>query len=154
MNRQDEIGKRKGVYLIVVDESEELTMALDYACQFANAEGGYVALLYVVEQVFVQNWQNIEDRVRQEMRQKAEQVIWDAAGLVKEKTGAVPMVFIEEGDCSDIVVQTLEDNNNIVSLILAASAHSSNPGPLVTYFSGKGVSRIPVPLMIIPGHLT
>ncbi|MGH1403395.1 MAG: universal stress protein [Alphaproteobacteria bacterium] len=154
MTRKDEIGKRKGVYLIVVDESEELTTAIDYACQFANAEGGYVALLYVVEQVFVQNWQNIEDRVRQEMRQKAEQIIWDAAGLVKDKTGTVPMVFIKEGDCSDIVVQTLEDNNNIVSLILAASAHSSNPGPLVTYFSGKGVSRIPVPLMIIPGHLT
>lgn len=155
MTKKDEIGKRKGVYLVVVDQSDEMLCAVDYACNFANAEGGYVALLHVIEQSFFQNWQNVEDRVRKEMRQQAEQIIWDAAGRVKEATGDVPMIFIEEGDRSDNILSILEveNNSNIVALVLAGAAHSSNPGPLVSYFSGKGASRLPIPLVVIPGHL-
>lgn len=153
MGREELIGKRKGVYLVVVDTTEEMFTAIDYACAFANAEGGYVAVLNVMERVQVENWKNVEDCVRKEMRQQAEQMIWDASGRVKENTGTLPMVFIEEGDRSDLIVKTLEENHNIVGLILATSSVSSNPGPLVSYFSGKGNNRLPVPLIIVPGHL-
>lgn len=154
MKRKVEAGKRKGVYLVVVDQTEEYMTAVDYASDFANAEGGYVALLYVIERSFFSNWKNVEDTVRREMRAEAERCIWEAAGRVKEKTGTFPMIFVEEGDYSDKVVDVLSDNENMVALILAANPNSSNPGPLITYFSGKGVSRLPLPLMVIPGHLT
>ncbi len=143
---------QKGVFLVAVDETEEFTVAIEYAIRFAKAQGGYVALLNVIEQSFVQNWKNIEDRVRREMRAHAEQMIWDAAGIVVEKTGKIPMICIEEGDATDVIVKIIEDNKNIVSLVLASS-NSASPGPLVTYFSGKGLSRLPVPLIIIPGNL-
>ncbi len=145
--------RRKGVYLVVVDGSHEFTSSVDAAASFANAEGGYVALLNVIEPMPVQNWQNIEDRVRAEMREHAEEMIWNAAGQVVEANGNMPMVFIEEGDNSDIIIKTIEENNNIVALVLASSATTSKPGPLVSYFSGKGLARLPVPLIIIPGHL-
>ncbi len=144
--------ERKKVFLVAVDETEEFTVAINYAAQFANAGGGYIALLNVIEQSFVQNWKNVEDRVRREMRAHAEQMVWDAAGLIVDKTGKIPMVCIEEGDASDLIIKTIEDNVNIVALVLASSNNSS-PGPLVTYFSGKGLSRLSVPLMIVPGHL-
>ncbi len=145
--------KRKGVFLVAVDETEEFATAIDYAAQFANAEHGYVALLNVIEQSYVQNWKNVEDRVRSEMRGQAEQMVWDAAGRVIDKTGKIPMVCIEEGDVSDLIIKIINDNKNIVALVLASSRSSSSPGPLVTYFSDKGLSRLPVPLMIIPAHL-
>ena len=146
-------GSRKGVYLVVVDDSNEFATSVDSAAGFANAENGYVALLNVIEPMLVQNWQNIEDRVRVEMREHAEEVIWNAAGHVVEANGNIPMVFIEEGERSDIIIKTIEENKNIVALVLASSSTSSKPGPLVSYFSGKGLAHLSVPLIIIPGHL-
>tara|TARA_R110001592_G_scaffold79054_4_gene236778 strand:- start:6718 stop:7194 length:477 start_codon:yes stop_codon:yes gene_type:complete len=150
----DEIKKkRRGVFLVVVDGTQEFTTAVDYASEFANAEEGYVALLNVIEHTPVSGWQGIEARVRKETRAQAEQMIWTAAGRVLESTQNIPMVSIEEGDRSDRIIKTVEGNKNIVALVLASASGSSNPGPLVTYFSGKGLSRLPVPLMIVPGHL-
>ena len=153
MGNREKMKRRKGVFLVVVDDTQEFLTAVDYASQFANAEEGYVALLNVMQAGFVQNWKNIEDSVRKDTRGQAEQMIWDAAGRVIENTERMPMICIEEGDTSDIILKTIEDNKNIVALVLASSAVSSSPGPLVTYFSGKGLSRLPVPLMIVPGHL-
>lgn len=144
--------KRKGVFLVIVDTTEEFLVSVDYASQFANAEDGYVALLNVIEHSFVQNWQNVEDRVRSEMRGQAEQSTWDAAGRVIENTKKIPMICIKEGDRVDLIIKTIEENNNIVALVLA-SADSSKAGPLITYFSGKGLYRLPIPLLIVPGHL-
>lgn len=141
--------KKNGVYLVVIDTTEEGISAVRHAAEFANVSGGYVALLNVMEQVHVQNWMDVEHLIRKEMRTEAEQGIWEASGIVKAETGKIPMVFIEEGTRSDRIVDIIDGNPNIVSLVLAASA-SSNPGPLVTYFTGKGLHRLNVPLVIVP----
>lgn len=149
-----EIKNRNGVFLVIVDSTDEFNTAIDYASDFANAEGGYVALLNVIDDTPVSGWSDIEKRVRKEARSLAEQRIWNAAGRVMDNTGKIPMVSIEEGgDRSDFILKTIEKNKNIVALVLASAAGSSNPGPLVTYFSGKGLSKLPVPLLVVPGHL-
>lgn len=142
--------KRKGVFLAVLDGTEESSNAVEYACQFAAAEGGYVSLLNIIEKPYVAGWGDIEARVQKEARAQAEEIIWGFAGSVLEKTGNIPIVCIEEGDRSDIIVKTIEENKSIVALVLAPSSASSNPGPLITYFSGKGLSRLPIPLLISP----
>ncbi len=151
--KKERATKRNGVFLVVVDDTHEYVNAVDYASDFANAEGGYVALLNVMQEAFVHGWKNVEQRMKKDMRSQAEQMIWDAAGRVIENTGKMPMVCIEEGDPSDTIIKTLEENRNIVALVLASSPNTSSPGPLVTYFSGKGLAKLPVPLMVIPGHL-
>ncbi len=148
------VKNRGGVFLVIVDSTQEFLSAVDYASQFANAEDGYVALLHVIEHTPVSGWQSIEEQVKKEARAQAERMIWDAAGQVIESTGKIPMVCIEEGDRADLIVKTIEDNKNIVALVLASAIGTSKPGPLVSYFSGKGLSRLPVPLLIIPGHLS
>ncbi len=146
--------KRNGVFLVIVDSTDEFNTAIDFASDFANAEGGYVALLNVIDDTPVSGWSDIESRVRKEARALAEKRIWNAAGRVVDNTGTIPMVSIEEGgERSDFILKTIESNKNIVALVLASAAGSSNPGPLVTYFSGKGLSKLPVPLMVVPGHL-
>ena len=44
-----EIKNRNGVFLVIVDSTDEFNTAIDYASDFANAEGGYVALLNVID---------------------------------------------------------------------------------------------------------
>ncbi len=148
--------EKKGVFLVVVDSTEECAKAIDYACYYANAQNGYVALLNVIaDQSAVMNWRDIEKRIRKEAREQAEQMIWESAGRVLQNTGKIPIACIEEGsDRSDIIVDMIEQNENIVGLVLASAANSSKPGPLVDYFSGKGMARLPVPLLIVPGHLS
>lgn len=153
MESQRKFGKTGGVFLVVVDGSDELMSAVDYASSFAKAQNGYVALLNVIEQSFVQNWKDVEEKIKKDMRVQAEQQVWDAAGRVIENTQNIPIVCIEEGNKSDRVVETIENNPSIVALVLASSSNSSNPGPLVSYFSGKGLSRLPVPVMVIPNTL-
>lgn len=145
--------KEGGIYLLVVDVTEEFSVAVDYAADFAQANNGHIALLNVMEIEHFDHWGNIEDKVKKEMRTQAETMIWEAAGRITARTGMVPMVCIEEGSRSDVILETLEAYPEICMLILGGDSHSSNPGPLVTYFAGKGLSRLRVPLMIVPGHL-
>lgn len=147
--------EKKGVFLVVVDPTDECRKAVDYACYYANAQNGYVALLNVItNQSAVMNWRDIEKRIRKEAREQAEQMIWESAGRVLQNTGKIPIACIEEGnDRSDVIVNMIQDNLNIVGLVLASAPNSSKPGPLIDYFSGKGMARLPVPLLIVPGHL-
>ena len=61
------------VFLVVVDESEELQTALQYAARRAAHTGGRIALLYVIEPSELQHWVAIENLAREESREEAEQ---------------------------------------------------------------------------------
>lgn len=143
----------KKVFLLVVDSTDEFTVAVDYACDFAQNGNSRIALLNVMQIDHVDHWAGIENKIRSEMRIEAEKMIWTASKRVTERLGQFPMVCIEEGVRSDVIVDIINKYRNICALILAADKNSSKPGPLVTYFCGKGLSRLRVPLMIVPGHL-
>lgn len=146
-------GSEKRVYLLVVDATDEFCVAVDYATEFAQKTEARIALLNIMQIDHVDHWANIENKLRSEMRAQAENMIWAASRRVMERTGQFPMVCIEEGVSSDVIVETINKYPNICALILAADKTSNKPGPLVSYFSGKGLSRLRVPLMIVPGHL-
>lgn len=145
--------KQPRVYLLVVDATDEFPVAVDYAADFVMQDNGRVALLNVMQIDHVDHWLNIENRLRKEMRDQAERMIWEASRRVVEQCGKFPMVCIEEGVHSDVIVDIINKYDNICALILAADKNSTKPGPLVSYFSGKGLSRLRVPLIIVPGHL-
>jgi nucleotide-binding universal stress UspA family protein len=77
MNETDSSVQNKHwrIFLVVVDESEELNIALSYACLRARNSGGRVALLYVMEPGEMQSFMMIEDIMREERRTEAEQVL-------------------------------------------------------------------------------
>lgn len=153
MNDQHHIEYNRSVFLVTVNSNQDSLTSLEYACRFANAERGYVALLSIIEHSPIQNWGIVEDQIRKDLRLQAEQAIWNAAGYVVEQTGRFPMVCIEEGEPSSCVIDTIEGNDNIASLVLTCDSNAS-PGPLVKFFSGgKGLSRLSVPLIIIPAHI-
>ena len=145
--------KQYKVFLMIVDSSQEFQAVIEHAIKMANSCDARIALLRVLHVEHTDHWQNIEDKIRSEMRAHSESLIWEASGQILRETGHFPMLCIEEGVKSDTIIDIIDRYSNISALILAADSTSNKPGPLVSYFTGKGLSRLKVPLFIVPGHL-
>ena len=89
------------VFLVVVDESPEMDVALRFACRRARHTGGRVALLYVTEPSEFQNWLTVGELMRDEARHQGEQVLQRLAGKVNEWVGRMPVLYLREGNRRD-----------------------------------------------------
>lgn len=147
------LGQDGGVYMVVADETEEFLMALRYATKIARIRKGRVGIMHVVDVQDFQHWGKIEDRMRREQRARAEHFVWEVAKNVLDWGGAIPAIYISEGPLFDTVIKEIDADETIKRLILATSGVAGKPGPLVTYFVNKGLGRINIPLLIIPGQL-
>ena len=142
------------IFLVVVDESEEMRVALRYAALRAKRTGGKVALLYVIEPSDLQQWMAVESLMREERRQEAEVLLQKLSGEVAELCGTLPIVFIREGRRRDELLSLLEEEPTISILVLAAGTGAEGPGPLVTQLVGKMSGRMRVPITVVPGNLS
>jgi nucleotide-binding universal stress UspA family protein len=147
-------GKRSDrVFLVVVDETEEMKIALRFACRRARNTGGRVALLYVIEPADFQHWMAVEDLMREEARTEGEQLLQRLAGQVNELVGSMPVLYVREGKVRDELMALLEEEPSISILVLGANTGSRGPGPLVSALTGKMVGKLRVPVTIVPGNL-
>jgi nucleotide-binding universal stress UspA family protein len=140
--------------LCVVDESEELSQALRFACRRANHTGARMALLYVIAPAEFQHWAAVGDRMKEEAREKAEELINVVASLVQKRTGHIPVVYIREGKAEEELIKLINEHEDISLLILGASAGSEGPGPLVSYLLKEMTGKLRVPVTVVPGILT
>lgn len=142
-----------GVYLVVTDDTEEFGLALRYAARRAETARAHVGILHVSSIDDFQHWGNVEEMMRRELRAEAEKSIWNAAKRVNDLNGLRPVMYLREGSRIDSVIDIINEDEHIRMLILAASAGGKGPGPLVSHFTGKGLSRLRVPVTIVPGDL-
>jgi nucleotide-binding universal stress UspA family protein len=142
------------VFLVVVDESDELQVAIRYACRRARRTGGRVALLCVIDTDDDGQWIGVKELMREEKRAEAEALITKVAGEVEQLSGAIPIVYIREGRRRDELLALIEEDKSISILVLAASTSPDGPGPLISYLAGKNSHRLHIPLTIVPGSLT
>ena len=141
------------VFLVVVDESPEMEVALRFACRRARHTGGRVALLYVTEPSEFQNWLAVGDLMRDEARSQAEQVLQRLASQVTDMVGSMPILFLREGQKRDQLLKLLEEEPSISILVLGASTSQGGPGPLVSALTGKFIGRLSIPVTIVPDSL-
>lgn len=148
--------RRRGnrVFLVVVDETEEMRVALRFAALRARSTGGKVALLYVVEPSEFQHWMAVGDIMREEARSEAEQVLQRLAAEVSELAGALPILHVREGDRRDQLLALLDEEPDISILVLGASTGKRGPGPLVSAMTGKFLGRLHIPVTIVPDSMT
>ncbi|HEY1432324.1 MAG TPA: universal stress protein [Stellaceae bacterium] len=142
------------VFLVVVDDSEELQVAVHYAARRAAHTGGRVALLYVIEPSELQHWRAIEDLAREERREEAEQVVRQLCEEILPIAGSMPIVYIREGVCRDELLALISEEPSISILVLAAGTGPEGPGPLISYLTGKPAARLRIPITIVPGSAT
>jgi nucleotide-binding universal stress UspA family protein len=142
------------IFLVVVDETEEMRVALRYAALRARHTGGRVALLVVLEPSELKQWAAVDALQREESRAAAEQLVGRLSAEVNEIAGNMPVVFIREGLRSDELLGLLNDEPSISVLVLAAGSGPDGPGPLIDALLGKLAGTVRVPITIVPGSLT
>ncbi len=142
------------VFLVVVDESDEMGNALRFACRRAQHTQGRVALLYVIEPVEFQHWLGVGRMMEAEARAAAEQRVQALASQVFQLTGRMPVIHIREGERSDQLAALLQEEQGISLLVLATAKGGNNPGPLVTYLMSTLGRKIRIPVTLVPGELT
>lgn len=140
-------------YLVVADETEEFAVALRYAANLAESNRGHLAILHVVEIEDFQNWGSVERMMRRELREKAEMFLWEVAKKVNDLGGAIPALYVAEGLRTDALIEIVNADPDIGMLVLGGGTGAAGPGPLVGYFTGKGIGRLRVPVLVVPGNL-
>ncbi len=141
-------------FLCVVDETEEFAAALQFACQRAKNSGGRVALLYVIQPAEFQHWMAVGERMREEAREEAEEMLNVVASVVQKRLGQMPALYIREGALREEVINLIEEEESISLLVLGAASGTDGPGPLVSYLVEKMAGKLRVPVTIVPGSLT
>ena len=142
------------IFLVVLDDSDEVLNALRYASQRSSINNGRVALLYTFETLEFSHWKAVEDIAEVESREKAEEKIVEYENFVMTFTEKKPKKFIMKGDRVECIIKFLEANNFISNFVLAASEKSSPSDSLISSFTGKNRSKIKVPLTILPSSLS
>lgn len=144
---------RAGTYLIAADPKADINPAIQAARKLALSTEGHVGILHAIRLEEFQQWRGVENMMRSELRAKAEDEIWRMADRVAApKDRKFPVYYLEEGDLSDALHKVLHKDPHIVMVILAVPAQGG-PTPLIESMTGKGISRLPVPLMLVPsGH--
>ena len=142
------------VFLVVVDETPEHHLAVHYAARRAAHTGGRLALLHVIEPPDAQQWIAIEELAREERREEAEELMRKLCEQIAPVAGDMPMVYIREGRGRDELLALITEDPAISILVLGAGTGPEGPGPLITYLTGRGASRLRIPITIVPGGLT
>ncbi|WP_439599408.1 universal stress protein [Falsiroseomonas sp.] len=146
--------RRDRVFLVVVDDSPERTLALRYAALRVRKSGGRVALLRVIEPAGQVEWAGVGAMLAEERREEAERLLSGLAAEVNELTGGLPILLIREGDPRDELLALLAEDPRISILVLASSTGSSGPGPLIQALTGRYATKLLVPMTIVPGGMS
>jgi nucleotide-binding universal stress UspA family protein len=142
------------IFLVVVDESEEMRAALRFASKRARNTGGRVALLSVVQPPEFQHWMFIGNLMQEEARLGGEQRLQITAAAVNAYSGDMPELYLREGDAREELFRLVAEDEGISVVVLAAGTGKDGPGPLVEALTGKHAGKLRVPVTIVPGDLS
>jgi nucleotide-binding universal stress UspA family protein len=141
-------------FMVVIDDTPECDRALYFAARRALRIGATVLMLRVIEtHDRNQQWLGVADIMRAEAHEEANAVLDRYAARAAAITGVMPHRVIREGDKAQEVLDLIEEDEDIAILVLAAATSKEGPGPLVSNI-GKSAGDFPIPVAIVPGHLT
>ena len=107
-------------FLVIVDESPDCDRAVTFAAHRVKRTGGTVVLLSVIEPPEFQSWMGVEDVLRAEARDKAEDLL-DARIARIAKIGNIRTeTAIREGRPAEEIERQIADDPGIAILVLAA----------------------------------
>lgn len=140
------------VYLVIMDETDEARVALQFASRRAGRTGGTVHLLALVPQQPFVAFSGVQATIEEEARARAEVLVTSAAGDYFKESGQMPVISVRQGGGEKVIREYLAEHPEVSALVLGAAAEGG-PGPLVSHFTGAAAGQLPCPLYIIPGSL-
>jgi nucleotide-binding universal stress UspA family protein len=150
--RSTEEGHRRK-FMVVIDDTPECSRAVLYAARRAERTAGALVMLYVIVPGEFQHWIGVENIMRAEAMDTAEETLGRFADMVRDIAQVEPQMVIREGARADEIAKLIDEDEDIAILVLAAGAENEGPGPLVTAIAGKASGTFPIPITIVPGTL-
>lgn len=141
-------------FLVCVDDSKECKIALKFACMRAKNTHGSVVLLYVIEIKDPMHFAGVEDIMKTEAHEKAEEILLNLKNQFDKNFGLSLEVRIEQGKKFDKIVDFIAKDETISILVLGAAPEGKGSNDLVQRFSVELTKSIHIPLTIVPGNLT
>ena len=141
-------------FLVVVDDTPECRNAWQFAARRAHHVGGSVVLAHIIDPPDFQHWMSVEHVMREEAREEAMEILRGVAIQIEDEIGPRAELVVREGETSEQILKILEEDPTIQYFVLAAGSENEGPGPLVNTFSGRLIGAMPIPVVIVPGHLT
>lgn len=144
----------KAKYLVIIDDSPECDRAIYYASRRVSRIGASMIMLRVIEtKDRNQQWLGVADIMRAEAHEEANAALDRAAGRANGVGGITPERVIREGEWAEQILKLIDEDEDIMLLVLAAGTSAEGPGPLVSNI-GKTAGAFPIPVAIVPGHLS
>jgi nucleotide-binding universal stress UspA family protein len=139
--------------LVIVDDTPECDRAVYYAARWALRNGGGVVMLRVIEiEDRNQQWRGVADIMRAEAHEEANAALDRASGRANGLAAITPERVVREGEPIAQILDVIDKDVDIATLVLAASGGAEGPGPIITA-TAKTAGTFPIPLTIIPGSL-
>ena len=141
-------------YLVVIDESDECDRAVYYASRRAARNGSGLVMLLVIEpHDRHQQWLGVADIMLAEAHEAANAVLDRFASRANGVAGITPERVIRDGEKAEQILQLIDEDEDIATLVLAAGTGNEGPGPLVSAL-GTSAGTYPIPVAVVPGHLS
>ena len=142
--------------LVIADGSEEMNVALQYACARSKKTNRKIMIAAFIEPLDVLTTKGVSEIMQNEAREEAEKIIKYASKIVRESTGSVPVVQIREGEVIHELKSLIDEEKNINVLVIGANVDEKekNPGPIINSLVSKELSNFRIPIMIVPGNFT
>ena len=142
--------------LVIADNSEEMNIALEYACARSKKTGRKIIIATFIEPLDVLTTKGVTDIMKEEAREEAHKILKKAASFVKERTGELPVLSIREGETISELKNLIDEEKSINVLVLASSIdeNNKNPGPIITSLVTNEITNLRVPIMIVPGNFS
>ncbi len=142
-------------FLVIIDGSKEIEVALQFACERSKKTNGKLILASFIKPIDVLTTKSVVDIMKNEARDEAETLLHKASAYVKEETSNTATLHIREGEIIEELLKLIEEEKNISVLVLASSVEDKEgPGPIISSILTKNYKRLNVPVMIVPGNLT
>ena len=139
--------------MVGVEGTQENRDALRWAERRAHGNGGQLALLVVGEPGGFEHWVGVETLMKEEAKENAEQILAELSAEVEKIAGRSPETHIMEGDRIEQVMDLINSDKTISTLVLAAGTDPAGPGPLVGALA-NGKAGFHIPVTVLPVGLT
>lgn len=156
MSRPNEMpAEHSRAFLVVIDETPECDRAVYYASRRAARTHGKLIMVAVASPPGGnQEWLGVSELMRAEALEEAEGRLDEFAARARNLAGIDPQRVVREGKKPEEILKLIQENREIAILVLAAGTGAEGPGPLVASLAGGGSGSFPIPITIVPGHLT
>lgn len=154
MTKKKRIKPDQAKLLVCVKDDEHSKVALRFACSQAKSTGCLIELITVIEPAVYQSFVTVADKMREEKRAEAEEVLQQFAEQAVELSGIMPTLVVKEGRIGEQILATIEEDFSINMLVIGISPESPGRTDLLPWLTARFGTKLHIPLLVVPGNLT